>query len=117
MQPGFKNLLQKPTIRTVLSGMMLLIFAFSITPKVVLHNLVVHHKDSPISSGKYAQVSKTGFHCDCESQVVVLPYLNQISCFQLNVSQSFQIYQSRNNPQFYCSTHFIFGLRGPPPSI
>jgi hypothetical protein len=93
---------------------MLLIFAFSSTPKIFLHNLVVHHKDSNISLGKYAQVSTTGFHCDCESQVVELPYLNQVFHINLLVLGSFQIYQSRTNHQFFSFPHYIFGLRGPP---
>jgi hypothetical protein len=96
---------------------MLLIFAFSITPKIVLHSLVVHHEDSPIPSGKYAQVSKTGFHCDCENLVVELPYIIQVVSTHLIVPDSFQIYQTRTNYQYYSFPHFIFGVRGPPYSV
>jgi hypothetical protein len=96
---------------------MLLIFAFNITPKIVLHNLIVHHKDSPIPTGKYAQICKTGFHCDCESQVVTVPYITQVLSPDLAVPVYFQVHQTRASYQFYSFPHFIFGLRGPPFSV
>ena len=93
---------------------MLVIFAFSMTPKVILHNLIVDHKDTHIPSGKDAQVGKTGFLCDCESQVVVLPYLNHVDNYQLKIPRSFQIYRTPVGYSFHSVSQFIFGLRGPP---
>ena len=96
---------------------MLLIFAFSVTPKLFLHDLVVHHKDTPIPLGKYAQVSNAGFHCDCESQVVDLPYVADVAGICLTAPVSFPTHQTRAAYQFHSFPHFIFGLRGPPLSL
>ncbi len=96
---------------------MLLIFAFSITPKLILHDLVVHHKDKPIHAGENTQVSKTGFHCDCENQVVELPYLTYSAHQPADIPRSFQLYQTGVNCPFYSSPYLNFGLRGPPFSV
>jgi hypothetical protein len=94
---------------------MLLVFAFSITPKLVLHKLVAHHKDATSTSNKHSdQITKNGFHCDIENQVVVVPYVFQVIRLHLKVPTSFQIYQNRANYSFYSSRRFTFGLRGPP---
>jgi hypothetical protein len=99
-----------------LSGLMLLIFSFSIMPKVILHDLLVHHKDTRPNSGDYAQVSKTGFHCDCDSQVVEVPYIDQVSSFNLLAPATYHSFQIRTSHQFHSFPHFIYGLRGPPAS-
>jgi hypothetical protein len=93
---------------------MLLIFAFSITPKLILHDLFVHHKDKPVLAGQYAQVSKTGFHCDCENQVVELPYLFYPANQPADIPRSFQIFQTGICCPVYSSLSINFGLRGPP---
>lgn len=94
---------------------MMLIFAFSITPKIILHDLVTDHKDiSPHSPGNSVQVTKSGFHCDRESLVVVLPYLNYKVSIHLDIFKAFRIYQTGAGYQSYSCPHFIFGLRGPP---
>lgn len=93
---------------------MLLMFSLSITPKLFLHDLVVRHRDSSISSGKYVQVGKTGFRCDCENQVVELPFLTQVGYFSLTAPVYFPVYALGTDYRFYSFPHFIFGLRGPP---
>ena len=96
---------------------MLLIFAFSITPKLFLHDLIVHHKDTPVTSGKDAQIGQTGFRCDCENQVVELPFIDGVASFQLIVQGCFRSYQIRSAHQYYSFPRFNFGLRGPPASV
>ena len=97
---------------------MLLILVFSITPKIILHNLLVNHKDISYPSHEHSgQVTKGGFHCDCENQVVEIPYLNLAINIRLDISRSFQIYQTRISYPFYSFPNFIFRLRGPPFSV
>jgi hypothetical protein len=109
------KMLSKPTIRALGSIFLLMTFSFSITPKIVLHNLVAHHKD--IHSGNHSssdQVAQAGYHCDCESQVVVLPYLDLPVYIPQGVADCFLTSQVRTEDQIYSIGHFIFGFRGPP---
>lgn len=97
---------------------MLLIFVFSITPKILLHNLTAGHKDiSCHSEWNIDKVTTAGFHCNCENQVVELPYLNQVNGVRLMVSGAFHSYQTSVNSQAYFFPPIIFGLRGPPSAI
>ena len=108
-------MLGKPTIRTLGSLLLLLTFTFSITPKILLHSLAAHHKDIHTNiAGKTDQLTKAGFHCDCESQVVVLPYLDLPAYRPHEPVLSFPPLQSREGDQIYPARHFIFGFRGPP---
>jgi hypothetical protein len=105
----------KPTIRALGSIFLLMTFSFSITPKIVLHNLVAHHKD--IHSGNHSktdQLAQAGYHCDCESLVVVLPYLDLPVYIPQGVADCFLTSQVRTEDQIYSIGHFIFGFRGPP---
>jgi len=109
------KMLSKPTRRALGSIFLLMTFSFSITPKIVLHNLVAHHKD--IHSGKHSktdQLARAGYHCDCESMVVVLPYLDLPAYIPQGVAECFFSFQVRTEGQIYSTGHFIFGFRGPP---
>jgi hypothetical protein len=108
-------MLRKPTIRTFGSILLLLTFTFSVTPKILLHSLVAHHKDvhSRIG-GQTDQLTKAGYHCDCESQVVVLPYLDLSAYHPLDPALCFPPFLNREGDQIYPAGHFIFGFRGPP---
>jgi hypothetical protein len=109
------KMLRKPTIRILGSILLLLTFTFSITPKIWLHSLVAHHKDIHSSlGGQTDQLTKAGYHCDCESQVVVLPYLDLPAYNPQEPAAFFPPFQNREGDQIYPAGHFIFGLRGPP---
>lgn len=117
LQHSYKTKLQKKSIiRGLLAGIMLGLFAFSITPKIIIHALVVHHKDITVTlnDGKTDQYNKAGFHCNCDNLVVELPYLYYPISLQLVAPESFKTYQIRADHQFYYAENFIFGLRGPP---
>jgi hypothetical protein len=108
-------MLRKPIIRTPGSILLLLIFSFSITPKIVLHSLVAHHKDiHSRSHSKTDQLTQAGYHCDCESLVVELPYLDLPPYVPQDVAECFLTLQIRTKDQIYLIGHFIFGFRGPP---
>jgi hypothetical protein len=64
------------TIRRSFAGGLLLLFAFSITPKKPLHDFFAHHKDTPVKSSgdKTEQFSQAGFNCNCENLVVEFPF-------------------------------------------
>jgi hypothetical protein len=106
---------RKPTIRTLGSILVLLTFTFSITPKILLHSLVAHHKDIHSNiGGKTDLLTNAGYHCDCESQVVVLPYLDLPAYRPQDFALCFPPFQGMEGDQIYPAGHFIFGFRGPP---
>ena len=108
-------MLRKPIIRTLGSILVLLTFTFSITPKILLHSLVAHHKDIHSNiGGKTDHLTTAGYHCDSESQVVVLPYLDLPAYCPQDFVFYFPPFQSMEGDQIYPAGHFIFGFRGPP---
>jgi|HubBroStandDraft_2_1064218.scaffolds.fasta_scaffold1157010_1 hypothetical protein len=109
------KMLRKPTIRALGSILLLLTFTFSITPRIFLHDLFAHHKDlHSIIGSRTEQLSRAGYHCDCESQVVVMPYLDCSQRIPQEFATSFISPPVGSEDQTYPAGHFIFGFRGPP---
>ena len=103
-------------IRKFLAGFILLVFAFSITPKILLHNVIANHTDTPFSSNteKHAQLHKAGFNCTIDNLVVESSFIQATYSTPVEV----QIYPSSLLACY--SGGFIRGyecflhLRGPP---
>jgi hypothetical protein len=95
---------------------MLAVFAFSITPKIILHNVVANHKDTPLSSGseKNAQVNKAGFNCNCDNLVVESPFTEELEPFQIIINNFFAPQIIKNSNSIKAVAHFHPSLRGPP---
>ncbi|HLK30081.1 MAG TPA: hypothetical protein VKT28_15985 [Puia sp.] len=95
---------------------MLMVFAFSVTPKILLHNLVADHRDTPRShnNSKEQQLSKTGFNCNCDNLVVESPFVNDYVEIDLSVTQNFSGQKIAYENNFYSLHYFYFELRGPP---
>ncbi len=111
-------LLQKPIIRQLLAGVLLLVFSFSITPKKFLHDAIANHKDKLIvaSPGNDKQVTHTGFVCKCDNLVAESPFTNNVQLFDIAAVHVFSVQQSSPLYHFYSSPVFLFQLRGPPSS-
>jgi hypothetical protein len=64
-------------IKRFSAGLLLLLFAFSNTPKKTLHDFFARHKDVPIRSSvsKTARFVQSGFNCHCDDLVVELPFI------------------------------------------
>lgn len=110
-------MLRNQIIRTAGGILLLLTFTLSITPKNVLHHFFAHHQDSSFDWKRQTdQLTKAGYHCDCESQVVAVPYLDLPSYFPPEVSQRDlpSLSPAKRADQIFPISHFIFGLRGPP---
>jgi hypothetical protein len=108
--------MQKGFIRNVLAGLMVLLFAFSITPKIMLHDLVADHKDRPyaVNDSNTKEIDASGFHCHYDNLVVESPFL--ADCFPIGAPQlpaHEQVFSLAAN-HFHFATHFYFALRAPP---
>jgi hypothetical protein len=108
-------MLRKPTIRALGSILLLLTFTFSTTPKILLHRLLAHHIDTHFNIGGQAdQVTNAGYHCDCQSQVVVMPYVDWSPYIRQDIAECPASAPFTTGDQIYPLRHFIFGFRGPP---
>jgi hypothetical protein len=100
----------------VLAALMLCIFAFSVTPKIVLHDMVAHHKDTPFKSnfGVNSQFDKAGFNCNCDNLVVESPFTNDFNPVQISIHRFFPSHVNEYRTSFHSIHHFFSSLRGPP---
>lgn len=97
---------------------LLVLFAFSVTPIKVIHDLVAKHHDSKSVSyqtGAYKpQLSRPGFNCLLDNLVVESPFTNPGILFQERVLAVYSIGTVSLDYSFISSNHPVFGLRGPP---
>ncbi len=117
LQQSSKYLLaQKPIIRQLLAGVLLLVFTFSITPKKFLHDAIANHKDKVAltSPGDTHQLSNTGFICKCDNLVAESPFTDEPIYFDFAPLQLFSVEKDSKLYHFYSSAYFFFELRGPP---
>lgn len=109
-----------PTIRSLLAGVLLALFALGSTPKLFVHNLVTAHRDQPallVHPGD-VQLNAAGFHCHTESQVVEVPCISFSLSFRLEPPVVF-LRRTTAGPggQGHCRTPLAFLLRGPPMAV
>jgi len=110
------SLAQKPLIRQLLAGVLLLVFTFSIAPKKFLHDAIANHKDKTalFSPGNQQQLSHAGFVCKCDNLVAESPFTNEASYFGFSPIPVFSVQRASPLYHFYSSAVFFFKLRGPP---
>jgi hypothetical protein len=106
------------TIRQLLAGFFLVLFAFGITPKITLHNLVANHKDGrakgsiPITST--TQFSTASFNCQCDNLISESPFVPLAQSCYVTVETSFAAYKRVYVEAVYSTQQFCSSLRGPP---
>jgi hypothetical protein len=98
--------------------MLLVLFAFGISPKITLHNLVANHKDgrtkSVLSDPYSTQLSKASFNCQCDNLVSESPFVEETSAPAALPLLVFDVYKDGFIEEVYSSNCFSFSLRGPP---
>lgn len=102
--------------RSIIAGLLLVLFALGITPKLALHDVLANHKDrtSIIDTHTGDQLSKTGFNCKCENQVAESPFTTPVETVLASLFSLHEKPQSPSLYAFYASPYFFFELRGPP---
>ena len=98
---------------------MLLLFALTITPKQLLHDVISGHKHSYIESGEliWFQSSKNNFQCNWHNDAVESPFTGHP---ELQVSHPCNAYSSGTDYYIlnhYSAERFFYSLRGPPPLV
>lgn len=95
---------------------MLVVFAFSITPTIVLHNWLANHTDSykKFTDTKTQQVGRQTFNCHCDNIVAESPFTGPDTYKSLQPIQIFAIVAAVDIVQLPSSPTIFYSLRGPP---
>jgi hypothetical protein len=113
------DLKKKDVIKRVPAAMMMLLFQFSITRKLLLHNLVADHQDTPLSanSGKNPQLRLAGFNCACDNQVVESPFIENTLIVKVSLRLLFLIGFPRPSADSYLRRFYTLAFADPLPRI
>jgi hypothetical protein len=111
-------LFQSAIFRRIISGVLLVLFTFSITPKKLLHDILATHTDAKpgtfLSNTHTAQIHKSGINCQLDQLIVESPFLEiEVHALVLMPIPKNDFYQTR-----VCFSFFLplidNSLRGPP---
>ncbi|WP_127130974.1 hypothetical protein [Pseudoflavitalea rhizosphaerae] len=98
-----------------ISTLLLLLFALSITPKKLLHDLIVHHEDDiNYHIANSPGFVKSGFHCDTDHNVAESPFASGDPLTISGPPVEFVSFNDAVNSSLHSITVFYFSLRGPP---
>jgi hypothetical protein len=112
--------LHHSTIQRLLSSFLLVLFAFSITPKKVLHDLVANHRDTHSkawSDNSTTKIVKAGFNCNTEDLVVESPFIENSCSTELPEPPTLSLIFSERPENCYYFHQLFAELRGPPATI
>lgn len=106
-------------IRKLLAGMFLLVFAFGLTPKITLHNLVATHKDGRAAKAALPDAgavtfNTATFNCQCDNPIIESPFETTVTTFSAPVETYFAAYKNVYVESVYASQQYCSALRGPP---
>ncbi|HAO45782.1 MAG TPA: hypothetical protein PLZ45_04955 [Ferruginibacter sp.] len=104
------------TIRRITAAALLLVFSFSITPTILLHNWLADHTDTVKKTGSPEQdhISTKKFYCHCDNIVAESPFTEVDEVIVPIPEKIFSIEQGSKTVQPVSSQHLYFALRGPP---
>ncbi len=113
----YQKLNGSPIIKQLCAGLLLLLFAFSNTPKKTLHDFFANHKDVPVRSSrsKTIQFSQSGFNCHCDDLVVESPFIGSLPSPELTAPAPCRpVAYPAIRTAFFPAPPRYFELRGPP---
>ena len=95
---------------------MLIVFAFSITPTIVLHNWLANHTDTykKNADAKKQQLSKKIFNCHCDNLVAESPFTETETFKSVSPLPIFAITTTVDIAQLPVPPTIFYSLRGPP---
>lgn len=112
------TLAKNSTIRHILALLFLVLFAYGITPKITLHNLVASHRDgrtkSTLTDTHATQLSKAGFNCQCDNLIIESPFVAEAEPLVVIPQVYYPVFCGEFVADVYTSTVLSYSLRGPP---
>ena len=101
-----------------MAGFFLVLFAFGITPKIALHNMVANHQDGRTKNNlpdpSTTQFSTASFNCQIDNPVIESPFEMTVGQAYTAVETSFAAYKKTYVEAVYSTQQFCAALRGPP---
>ena len=95
-----------------------MLFAFGMTPKITLHDLVATHTDSRVKQKNTdttsSQLAKSSFNCQCDNLVSESPFETIPLAATHAAELIYSTFQANKGAATYSTTLFLFGFRGPP---
>lgn len=109
-------MLRSQFIQKTLAVSLLIVFAFSITPTIVFHNLLANHSDTVRKSDNTTgeQLGKITFNCHCDHIVAESPFTEPGEPAPQSSPVVFAVEQSGTVVQPLTTTSIFHALRGPP---
>ena len=103
-------------IRSFTAGMLLVIFAFSVTPTIFFHNWLANHKDSvrKLPSDNRDHVTKRIFNCQCDNIVAESPFTEPAAVIAVPVVKPLSSQKCDKAIHFPFAPYIFHALRGPP---
>lgn len=103
-------------IKKIVAAVMLIVFAFSITPTIVFHNWLADHTDSvkKTRGTNGEQLGKKTFNCHCDNIVAESPFTEPVKEIVATAEKIFSSCKTEKQVQFTSSQNIIHSLRGPP---
>jgi hypothetical protein len=111
-------LLRSAFITRFISGLLLVVFACSITPKRLLHDLFAKHIDNRAGKNNKApcQLTHAGYNCDNDNLVAESSFEISQQAFSFPIFTTFSSYIFKNISYGSVSGNYS-SLRGPPVKI
>jgi hypothetical protein len=110
------KLVKSLSIKKLVASLLLIVFAFSITPTIVFHNWLANHTDTckRSSDTKAQQLGKQTFNCHCDHIVAESPFTEPETFKSLSPLQIFALTTTVDIVQLPSSKTIFYSLRGPP---
>ncbi|HMU09227.1 MAG TPA: hypothetical protein PKC54_04430 [Ferruginibacter sp.] len=103
-------------IRKIFAAVLLLVFSFSITPTIILHNWIADHTDAAKKTGNCdkEQLSTEKRYCHCDNIVAESPFTETDDLIIPVPQRSFDAEPVSLVVSIISTARFYFSLRGPP---
>lgn len=103
-------------IKKIITAVLLIVFAISITPAIVFHNWLAPHTDTYKSYGntKGLQLEKQTFNCQCAHLVAESPFTEPGKAIITYPLQFLNLPKAEIPVQPAQETQLLYTLRGPP---
>lgn len=110
------NLYKQLIIRKIFAAVLLLVFSFSITPTIILHNWIADHTDAAKKTGNCdkEQLSTEKRYCHCDNIVAESPFTETDDLIIPVPQRSFDAEPVSLVVSIISTARFYFSLRGPP---
>jgi hypothetical protein len=109
-------IISKTILHHVISLFLICVFAFSITPAIVFHDLFSGHSDHDIQHHhkQNSEIAKAGINCHFDNFVCGSSFVDLFTPLIFKTAKSRAFFLIIRNQNFHSHHHFFAELRGPP---